>query len=139
MSLGPGLTGSSVGSLQAHRVVPIEDYRAVMAQRAVFQGLASMGLPAFTIHSVVRYSGKALKNNSNKTLRTWGPIGLGLVVVPFLPFVFDKPVEHAVEWIFHTAFRAIGGPEAVGERPPVGRNELRHKEAREGAEKEKEL
>lgn len=30
----------------------LEDYRTVMVQRAVFQGLASMGLPAFTIHSV---------------------------------------------------------------------------------------
>lgn len=54
----------------------IEDYRAVMAQRAVFQSLASMGLPAFTIHSIVRYSGRALKNASNTTIRTWGPIGV---------------------------------------------------------------
>lgn len=30
----------------------LEDYRTVMVQRAIFQGLASMGLPAFTIHSV---------------------------------------------------------------------------------------
>ncbi|KAL9064693.1 MAG: hypothetical protein Q9157_007740 [Trypethelium eluteriae] len=138
-SLGSGLTGSSVGSLQPHRVVPLEDYRSVMAQRAVFQSLASMGLPAFTIHSIVRYSGRALKNSANKTLRTYGPIGLGLAAVPFLPFVFDKPVEEAVEWTFYTAFKAIGGPGAVGERPVFGRKDLRHQEAREGAEKEKEL
>jgi mitochondrial fission process protein 1 len=54
----------------------IEDYRSVMAQRAVFQSLASMGLPAFTIHSIVRYSGRALKDASNATIRTWGPIGV---------------------------------------------------------------
>lgn len=30
----------------------LEDYRTVMVQRAAFQGLASMGLPALTIHSV---------------------------------------------------------------------------------------
>ena len=54
----------------------IEDYRSVMVQRAVFQSLASMGLPAFTIHSIVKYSGKALKTASNTTLRTWGPIGV---------------------------------------------------------------
>jgi fission process protein 1 len=58
-------------------VPAIEDYRAVMAQRAVFQSLASMGLPAFTIHSIVRYSGRALKNTKNVRLRTWGPIGVG--------------------------------------------------------------
>jgi fission process protein 1 len=57
----------------------IEDYRAVMAQRAVFQAVASMGLPAFTIHSIVRYSGRALKDVKNKTLRTWGPVGVSTV------------------------------------------------------------
>jgi len=34
-------------------VSPLEDWRTVVAQRAVFQSLASMGLPAFTIHSIV--------------------------------------------------------------------------------------
>ena len=60
------------------RVPALEDYRTIMAQRAVFQSVASMGLPAFTIHSIVRYSGKALKNAKNATIRTWGPIGVRL-------------------------------------------------------------
>lgn len=38
---------------------------------------------------------------------------LGLAAVPFLPFLFDKPVEHATEWTFHKAFETFGGPEAV--------------------------
>lgn len=58
------------------KVPMIEDYRAVMAQRAAFQSVASMGLPAFTIHSIVRYSGKALRNAKNTTIRSWGPIGV---------------------------------------------------------------
>lgn len=70
---GTALTG---GQVVAGKIPAIEDYRAVMAQRAVFQGLASMGLPAFTIHSIVRYSGRALKDAKNKTVRTWGPIGV---------------------------------------------------------------
>lgn len=57
-------------------VPAIEDYRAVMAQRAIFQSVASMGLPAFTIHSIVRYSGQALKNVKNTKIRSWGPIGV---------------------------------------------------------------
>lgn len=65
-------------SSQPVHIPAIEDYRAVMAQRAVFQSLASMGLPAFTIHSIVRYSGRALKNASNATIRTWGPIGVSI-------------------------------------------------------------
>ncbi|KAH8690860.1 mitochondrial 18 KDa protein-domain-containing protein [Talaromyces proteolyticus] len=96
----------------------IDDYRMVMVKRAVFQSIASMGLPAFTIHSVVRYSGRALKNSKNVFLRTWAPIGLGLSVVPLLPYLFDQPVEHAVEWSFQTLCRAVGGPEAVQPPPP---------------------
>lgn len=81
--LGPGITGGSLGSNDPGRVVPIEDYRAVMAQRAVFQSIASMGLPAFTIHSIVKYAGRALKNNKNVTLRTWGPIGVSVTTVVY--------------------------------------------------------
>jgi fission process protein 1 len=146
-SLGVGVTAAnnSVAKQQQQqqqseggRVVPIEDYRAVMAQRAVFQGLASMGLPAFTIHSIVRYSGRALKNAANTRLRTWGPIGLGLAAVPALPYMFDEPVEIATEWVFHNAFRAIGGPDAVRHSPETGKQEMREAESKVGRAKEKE-
>ncbi|KAF2181328.1 hypothetical protein K469DRAFT_713749 [Zopfia rhizophila CBS 207.26] len=150
--LGPGITGSDKkeggvregSSLTGGQVVPghvpaIEDYRAVMAQRAIFQALASMGLPAFTIHSIVKYSGKAMKDVKNKSLRTYGPIGLGLAAVPFLPFIFDEPVEKATEWVFYKGFKAFGGPEAVEGRPVIGNKELRYQESRAGAAKEKEL
>ncbi|KAH6659406.1 mitochondrial 18 KDa protein-domain-containing protein [Truncatella angustata] len=112
-------------------IAPLEDYRTVMLQRGIFQSLASMGLPAFTIHSVVRYSGRALKNVKNTKLRTWGPIGLGLAVVPTLPYMFDKPVENAVEWIFHKGFEAYGGHEAVGNLPTTGRESELHKKPKE--------
>ncbi|KAI9044256.1 mitochondrial fission process 1 family protein [Aspergillus affinis] len=95
----------------------IEDYRMVMAKRAVFQSVASMGLPAFTIHSVVKYSGRMLKNSKLVFLRTWAPIGLGLSVVPFLPYIFDEPVDEAVEWTFRTALRAYAGEDAVRPLP----------------------
>ncbi|KAL9092069.1 MAG: hypothetical protein Q9159_001068 [Coniocarpon cinnabarinum] len=95
------------------RIAPIDDYRTVMAERAVFQSIASMGLPAFTIHTIVKQSGRYLKNVKNVRIRTWGPIGLGLVVVPALPFIFDEPVETAVSWSFHRGFELWGGSEAV--------------------------
>ncbi|KAI0177557.1 mitochondrial 18 KDa protein-domain-containing protein [Pestalotiopsis sp. NC0098] len=116
-------------------VAPLEDYRTVMLQRGIFQSLASMGLPAFTIHSVVRYSGRALKNAKNARLRTWGPIGLGLAVVPTLPYLFDHPVENAVEWVFHKGFSLYGGEAAVGNLPTTGREEQLSKRP----PKEKEL
>ena len=95
------------------KIAPIDDYRTVMAERAVFQSVASMGLPAFTIHTIVKQSGRVLKNNKNVRLRTWGPIGLGLAVVPALPFLFDEPVEKVVSWGFHKGFETLGGREAV--------------------------
>ncbi|KAK7927179.1 mitochondrial 18 KDa protein-domain-containing protein [Apiospora marii] len=120
-------------------VMPLEDYRTVMVQRGIFQSLASMGLPAFTIHSVVRYSGRAMKNVKNATLRTYGPIGLGLAVVPALPSLFDKPVEGAVEWLFHKGFSLYGGEQFVGELPSTGREDaLSHKPVSKKP-KEKEL
>lgn len=126
---------------EAHpnRMVPaIDDYRTVMAQRAIFQGVASMGLPAFTIHSIVRYSGRAMKNVKNVRLRTWGPIGLGLAAVPALPYMFDHPVEYATEWIFHRAFEAIGGPKAVG-KDAQGRGVDVNQKIAEEMESKKEL
>lgn len=66
---------STVGFKPGH-VPALEDYRSVMAQRAVFQSVASMGLPAFTIHSIVRYSGRALKDVKNTRIRSYGPIGV---------------------------------------------------------------
>ena len=133
-------TGTEV-SLKSGVVAPIDDYRTVMAQRAIFQGIASMGLPAFTIHSIVRYSGRALKDAKNVRIRTYGPIGLGLAAVPALPFIFDKPVEEAVEWVFHTGFKTWGGKELVGNAPSTGREEMLGKEKRHqtGPTNEKEL
>jgi fission process protein 1 len=68
------VTGQEV--VKPEHIPALEDYRSIMAQRAVFQSLASMGLPAFTIHSIVRYSGQFLKNAKNVKIRTWGPIGV---------------------------------------------------------------
>lgn len=67
---------SLVQSKAPVKIPAIEDWRSVAVQRAVFQSIASMGLPAFTIHSIVRYSGRALKDAKNATIRTWGPIGV---------------------------------------------------------------
>ncbi|BCR87133.1 mitochondrial fission process 1 family protein [Aspergillus chevalieri] len=95
----------------------IEDYRVVMAKRAVFQGLASMALPAFTIHSVVKYSGRMMKNYKSTLLRTWAPIGIGLSVVPLLPYIFDEPLDEAVEYGFRAAIGSYFGQDAIKSLP----------------------
>lgn len=64
---------------------------------------------------------------------------LGLAAVPFLPYMFDKPVEEAVEWSFYQAFREIGGESAVGTDHSTGRKEALKLEHKKTSKKEKEL
>ncbi|KAF4619739.1 hypothetical protein D9613_005380 [Agrocybe pediades] len=72
-------------------------------QRATFQSIASMALPAFTIHTAVAQSRKAFNKATNVKVKTWGPTVTGLAIVPILPYLFDHPVEHvtdrAFDWI----------------------------------------
>jgi mitochondrial fission process protein 1 len=56
----------------------------VVARRAVFQSLASMALPAFTIHSIVRYSAPLFARSSSARIRGSGPTIAGLAAVPAL-------------------------------------------------------
>ncbi|KAK8439500.1 hypothetical protein ACI3LY_004364 [Candidozyma auris] len=76
------------------------DWRVQFAKRGIFQGLASMGLPALTIHSAVRYSSVLFKNVQTKAIKTYGPVSVGLGIVPLLPYIFDEPVEHVVDYVF---------------------------------------
>ncbi|KAK6459975.1 mitochondrial 18kDa protein [Scheffersomyces coipomensis] len=76
------------------------DWRLVAVKRGIFQSIASMGLPAFTIHSAVRYSSILFKNSGINVLKTYGPVAIGLGIVPVLPYIFDEPVEAVVDWVF---------------------------------------
>ncbi|GAB1520102.1 hypothetical protein RhiTH_003175 [Rhizoctonia solani] len=57
-------------------------------QRAVFQSVASI------------QATKAFVNVKNLLKLAWGPTFTGLAIVPFLPYMYDHPVEHATERIF---------------------------------------
>ncbi|ESK93772.1 hypothetical protein Moror_1052 [Moniliophthora roreri MCA 2997] len=75
----------------------------VAVQRATFQSIASMALPAFTIHTAVKQAKKAFVNVKNPRIKMWGLTLTGLAIIPSLPYIFDHPVEHvtekAFEWI----------------------------------------
>ncbi|KAG0209375.1 hypothetical protein BGX28_010363 [Mortierella sp. GBA30] len=71
-----------------------------VVKRGIFQGLASLLMPAITIHTVVHQSGRLFKNSANATLKKWGPTAIGLCVVPALPIMFDHPIETAVDKVF---------------------------------------
>lgn len=78
-----------------------------ITKRATFQAIASMALPAFTIHSTVHFFKDALKKQQNARLRSVGPTVAGLCVIPFLP-LYDHPVEYVTEQLFDK-FWPVGG------------------------------
>ncbi|SCU79904.1 LAFA_0B06392g1_1 [Lachancea sp. 'fantastica'] len=88
--------------VESGELAHLPDWKMVGLERMIFQSVASMGLPAFTIHSTVKYSGTWFNKQfpKNAALRTWGPIALGLSVVPVLPYLFDKPIEHLLDQVF---------------------------------------
>jgi fission process protein 1 len=80
-----------------------------------------MALPAFTIHTAVKQATKAFRTAKSPRVKAWGPTVTGLAVstfipipphlmlitklaprqiVPFLPYLFDHPVETAVDYFF---------------------------------------
>lgn len=120
-----GITGPTPGICPA-----LEDHKTVAMQRFLFHCMASLALPTFTVHHIVRYTNNVMRNVKSKALRTGGPVGAGLLVIPFFPRVFDKPVEKAVEWIFYKGFQAFGGQDAVGTALQTGRTgQLRARDA----------
>jgi mitochondrial fission process protein 1 len=80
-----------------------------VTERSIFQSVASMGLPALTIHTTVRVFASVFKKLGR--YQKWGPTAMGLAVVPFLP-VFDHPVEHSLDWLF-TRYWPLEGGEAA--------------------------
>ncbi|KLO15755.1 hypothetical protein SCHPADRAFT_902127 [Schizopora paradoxa] len=72
----------------------------VAAKRGIFQAIASMALPAFTIHTIVKQSARLFKKTVNPRTKAWGPTLTGLAVVPILPYLYDAPVEAATEFVF---------------------------------------
>lgn len=77
-----------------------------------------MAFPMLTIHSVVKYSAIGFKNVKNVKVKAWGPTMLGLGVIPFLPFLFDEPIEHLVD----KAFKPIEEKLAHGAVARLGHN-----------------
>lgn len=102
----------SEGRTAMKQQVPNADIAKLVAERAVFQSLASMALPAFTIHTTVKLAKPLFARISRPGSRvtTFGPSLAGLCVVPFLPLMFDHPVETAVRKAFHYIGVSINPP-----------------------------
>ncbi|KAJ3031606.1 UNVERIFIED_CONTAM: hypothetical protein HDU68_002209 [Siphonaria sp. JEL0065] len=96
-----GDVGYESYKMQQHGAKEIDIARTAL-ERGIFQSLASMVFPAYTVHWVVHQSSHLFKNAQPGLLKRFGPSGIGLATIPFLPLIFDKPVEHAIEFAFNT-------------------------------------
>ena len=76
----------------------------------IWQTLASVLIPGFTIHKVVKYAkmgidspalGKTLFKNS--TMRKFGPTLIGLGAIPFI----IHPIDNAVDYLMDNTYRKL--------------------------------
>lgn len=54
-------------------------------ERSLFQSIASMALPAFTIHTQVHLFQKVFKKIGR--FQKWGPTCMGFALIPFIPYL----------------------------------------------------
>ena len=54
-------------------------------ERSLFQSIASMALPAFTIHTQVKIFKKVF--NKLGKFQKWGPTCMGFALIPFIPYL----------------------------------------------------
>lgn len=97
-----GDVGFEAYQLSNRHGVTGQDLYAMTAKRTVFQSIASMALPAFTIHTVVHETKKVFKKMGK--YQKWGPSACGLAIVPFLP-LYDHPVEHVIDTAFNWMYK----------------------------------
>lgn len=78
-----------------------KEVRIQTMDRLIWHSLASMLLPALTIHSIVKYSGLGINKFNMFTtmpkIRTWTPTLLALGAVPFIIHPIDHLTDHAMD------------------------------------------
>ena len=83
---------------------------------SIWHSLASMALPAFTIHTIVHYSSSLLKKFVKPTSRIgrFGPTAIGLASIPFI----IHPLDHMTDWAMDRTLRL-----AYKDKLPIVHNE----------------
>jgi fission process protein 1 len=66
--------------------------------------IASMALPAFSIHTLVKYSGLLIKKTTlSGPLRKYAPTVIGLGAIPFI----IHPLDHLTDFLFDNSIRKL--------------------------------
>ena len=82
-----------------------------MAHELVFQTIANLILPTGLVHTLVHCSHDLLFSHFDDAVAKWGPILLGLSVIPFLPRL-DPMLEHILGAIFDKIWPASSASKA---------------------------
>ncbi|KAJ3208690.1 hypothetical protein HDU67_006596 [Dinochytrium kinnereticum] len=98
-----GDVGYEAYKVQKHGGSQLDVGRTIV-ERGTFQSLASMILPAFTVHQIVHHSANLMRSLPKNALRSYGPTFLGLSIIPILPTLFDHPMEYASQRAFDALF-----------------------------------
>ncbi|CAE1260764.1 MTFP1 [Acanthosepion pharaonis] len=106
------------GSLAAEKTEVASEVtkeRAIaMADTLVWQGLASVAVPGFTINRVCALSNNLLQRTSTlpSNIRKWTTTFIGLGCIPFIV----KPIDHSVDYMMNNTLRKfyVSKPEPPG-------------------------
>jgi hypothetical protein len=75
--------------------------------RTLWHGSASMFMPAFTIHTLVKYSRMVINKTaivqSTPKVGIWGPVIIGLSSIPFI----IHPLDHLTDYIMDNTIRKL--------------------------------
>lgn len=74
----------------------------------LWQGLASVIIPGFTINRICALSNYVLQKSSKMpvNVRKWTVTGIGLLCIPFI----IKPIDTCVDHLMESTFRKLEGP-----------------------------
>lgn len=97
----------------------------VVVERATFQALASLAIPAFLIHGTVSAARKVCARIGR--FQKWGPSVAGLAFIPLLPLYLDHPVEAAIEKGFQR-FGPWASPSSTSSTPSAAASSGKSKE-----------
>jgi fission process protein 1 len=70
----------------------------VIVERSLFQGLASIVVPAAVVHQIVHHA-QILTKKYGK-YQKYGPTLMGLASLPLMPYIIDPPIEMVLEYAF---------------------------------------
>lgn len=83
-----------------------------VADTVIWQGLASVAIPGFTINRICFFSNLLFQKMTSlpTVTRKWTVTAIGLAAIPFI----IKPIDHSVDWLMESSLRKWTGNTMAG-------------------------